>query len=309
VRTGITKCLKQDWIQIDRGYLDRINERKSTLAKQPEKALAANPACIPAVLELFNSVIEHLVIRFPTMFKQEGSKFENLITHKTYDLAKTRQETNSMQRMIAENVEEDFYIMCPDKDGIFSLQGFVSCFPGGFLTLGKLGQSMSEIHSGVPGLNETIGKGIARFMALMRGGSIVQRWNVSNFFLEMLELQDVANRCKWSFQFDGTELFRTGGNNFYPKEGDVVGDVSEDQNLDQCFLRIERQTLVCLAESKAIVFCIRQYLTPIQQVKAEGNGEALIRAIESMPEKLGYYKKRPFWERDVSNFLRNMPVA
>ena len=84
-----------------------------------------------------------------------------------------------------------------------------------------------------------------------------------------------------------------------------MGDVSEDQDINQCFLRIERQTLVCLAESKAIVFCIRQYLTPIHEIKAEGNGKALIRAIESMPEKLGYYKKRPFWKRDVTNFLRD----
>ena len=97
-----------------------------------------------------------------------------------------------MQRMLAENVEEDFYIMCPDKDGDFSLQGFVSCFPGGFLTIGKLGQSMSEIHGGVPGLNDSIGKGIARFMSLMRGGSIVQRWNVSIPFLKSV---GIARLC------------------------------------------------------------------------------------------------------------------
>jgi hypothetical protein len=83
-----------------------------------------------------------------------------------------------MQRMLAENVEEDFYIMCPEKEGVFSLQGFISCFPGGFLTIGKLGQSMREIHGGVPGLNDSIGKGIALFMQNMRGGSIIQRWNV-----------------------------------------------------------------------------------------------------------------------------------
>lgn len=86
-----------------------------------------------------------------------------------------------------------------------------------------------------------------------------------------------------------------------------MGELSEDQDLDQCLLRIERQTLVCLPESKSIVFCIRQYLTPIQEIKAEGNGQVLIEAIESMPVKLGYYKKRPFWERDVCNFLRDEP--
>lgn len=70
-------------------------------------------------------------------------------------------------------------------------------------------------------------------------------------------------------------------------------------------MRIERQTLIRLPKSKAIVFCIRQYLTPLHEIKAEGAGEALIEAIESMPEKLGYYKKRPFWKRDMYNYFRN----
>lgn len=179
ISIGTSKCSKNDWIQIDRGYLDRLAERRATLKANPEEPVAANQVGIPAITELFTQIVEHVIVRFPTLFRQEGRTFQNLVTAKTYNLDQTLKDPYAMLRMISENVEEDFYVMCPGADGQFSLQGYVSLFPGGFLTEAKLGQSMREIHQGVPGLEENIGKGIQRFMTSMRGGSIVQRMNVS----------------------------------------------------------------------------------------------------------------------------------
>ena len=192
-----------------------------------------------------------------------------------------------MLQMLSENVEEDFYLMCPDSDGIFSLQGFVSCFPGGFSSLGKLGQSMVNIHGSVPALNESIGNRIDSFITGFQHGGIVQRLGVSRPCEGIDDMLTSSLFClRWSLQFNGPDLWRTGGNSFYPKPGEVLPDVSEDQDLEQCYLRVERQTLVRLEKSKAIVFGIRQYMTPIEEIKKKGNGPALADAIASLPEKL-----------------------
>lgn len=45
-------------------------------------------------------------------------------------------------------------------------------------------------------------------------------------------------------------------------------------------------------------------MTSLRDIVAEGNGVQLADAIDSMPEKLGDYKKRPFWARDIMKFLR-----
>lgn len=45
-------------------------------------------------------------------------------------------------------------------------------------------------------------------------------------------------------------------------------------------------------------------MTSVSDIVAEGNGEALADAIDSMPEKLGDYKMRPFWASDVLAYLR-----
>ena len=84
-----------------------------------------------------------------------------------------------MLRMLSENVEEDFYFMCPDEENIFRLQGYIAAFPGGFLSPGRVGQSMRQIHEPVPGYVERIGKGVDKYFQRMQGGQMIQRFNVS----------------------------------------------------------------------------------------------------------------------------------
>jgi len=52
------------------------------------------------------------------------------------------------------------------------------------------------------------------------------------------------------------------------------------------------------------MFCVRSYLTPLRDIRAEGDGAELADAIEAMPEKLGDYKRRPFWGEKVCSWLR-----
>ncbi len=52
------------------------------------------------------------------------------------------------------------------------------------------------------------------------------------------------------------------------------------------------------------MFCVRSYMTPLAQIKAEGDGPNLAKAIESMPEKLGMYKMRHFWGEEVLPWLK-----
>ncbi|KAI4234792.1 MAG: hypothetical protein LQ349_003579 [Xanthoria aureola] len=294
---GISKCTKEDWIQIDRQYLDRVTERKKNLETYPDTCHAINSNFgANAITELFEKIVDHLPARFPTMFALDAGKcvFQNRVTGVQYNLEECRNEPRQMLRLLAENVEEDFYLMCPDNEGVFVMQGFVSCFTNSFFAPGKLGLSMKDIHGPVPDLENKIGKGINHSMKSMRGGSMVQRMGAKL----------TKSPMQWSLQFCGPDLFRTGGNNFYPDPGQDVDDLSEPQDLDACYLRVERQSLVRLPDTKAIVFCVRHYITPLEEIKREGNGQHLADAVQSMPEKLGYYKRRPFWQRDVERFLR-----
>jgi hypothetical protein len=111
--------------------------------------------------------------------------------------------------------------------------------------------------------------------------------------------------CQWSLQTDGSDLFRVDGNNFYPEQGHTLPEDPESINIDECWLRVEHQTLCRLPKSRAVIFCVRSYMTSLHDIKAEGNGLLLAAAFESMPHKLGDYKKTPFWSETVYKFLRS----
>lgn len=108
---------------------------------------------------------------------------------------------------------------------------------------------------------------------------------------------------KWSLQVDGKDLFRTDGNNFYPHKNEDFDSAKQDPILTECYLRVEHQTLTCLPRTKAIIFCVRSYMTSLEDIRREGEGPALAGAIRSMPEKLGDYKMRPFWAAKILPWL------
>ena len=178
---GISKITKEDWIQIDEHYLTRITERKHNLKAYPDTCKAVNNISgANAITELFENLISHLPARFPTIFVLDADKniFWNHITGTQYKLDDYRNTPFQMLQLLAENIEEDFYLMCLDEEGVFRQQAFLSCFPNSFFPPDKLGLAMNGIHAPVPDLEEKIGKGVKRSMGSMRGGSMVMRLGV-----------------------------------------------------------------------------------------------------------------------------------
>ncbi|KAI0897384.1 hypothetical protein F4806DRAFT_495058 [Annulohypoxylon nitens] len=285
VTMGIQKRVRSEWIRMDCGYLDRINERLPLIREKPEFTIGTGEKVNPAIEELYEEImIKYLPVRFPTMFKARGKTVKNLATGTTYPLTTMGLTHAQMLAYMGENVEEDFYFMCPDHDGQYRLQGYIACFPGGFLSPARVGESVREIHKPVPGYERKLGLSVDRYFGRMIPGDFIGRMN-------------------WSLQVDGADLFRTDGNNYYPGTEQVVSDYKEDPSLDECYLRVEHQTLTKLPRTSAVIFTVRSYMTPLHQVKAEGNGKALAAAIESMPEGLGHYKMRQYWGSKVLPWL------
>ncbi|KAI3326819.1 hypothetical protein HD806DRAFT_488292 [Xylariaceae sp. AK1471] len=285
VTMGIQKRVRSDWIRMDRGYLARIQERLPLIKDNSQFTIGTGEKVNPAIKELYEEImIRYLPARFPTMFQIRGMLVKNLATGTTYPLTTTGLTHAQMLAYMGENVEEDFYFMCPDLDGQYRLQGYIACFPGGFLSPARVGESVREIHKPVPGYERKLGLSVDRYFARMEPGEFIGRMN-------------------WSLQVDGADLFRTDGNNYYPGTEDALSEDKIDPSFDDCFLRVEHQTLTKLPRTSAVIFTVRSYMTALHQVKAEGDGKALAKAIESMPEGLGHYKMRQYWGAKVLPWL------
>ncbi|KAJ2901589.1 hypothetical protein MKZ38_001668 [Zalerion maritima] len=285
-----TGYVAMDWLEIDSQYLSRIQHRRFLVTQMPETTIGDRDAAKPAIRELFEQVVlDYLPKRYPTIFKLEKSTFTNWVTGRSCNVNTAAMDEAMMLRTLAENAEEDFFLMVPDANDVYRLQGYVACFPGGFLCPSKAGWSVRELHQAVPGYNEKIGNAVDRYFARMKAGVFIRRWN-------------------WSLQTDGVELFKTEGNNFYATPEQKLPAQQDAVDVSATYLRAERQTLFRLPRSRAIVFCVRSFMTPLVELVEEGEGPALADAIQTMPDRLGVYKKRPVWEEDVISFLRS-PAA
>ncbi|KAK9425246.1 hypothetical protein SUNI508_13229 [Seiridium unicorne] len=305
VAMGISKMDKSEWIRIDRGYLRRLQERDRIMEGSRPEVIGSGPTVNLAIEELYEEImIQFLPKRFPTMFSCIEKTFLNKVTGRTYSVDLAAIDHDTMLRNLGENVEEDFYFMCPDDQDELRLQGWIACFPGGFSTTARKGMSMREIHQPVPGFQQRIAKGSDLTMARLQPGDFIERFNVSPSLGTVPPLRELT-LLQWSLQSDGGDLFRLDGNNFYPELGQEIPERKKDVDIDQCFLRVEHQTLVRLSKSRAVIFCVRSYMTSLRDIKKEGNGPLLAEAFESMPHKLGDYKMRPFWDTPVYKFLRS----
>ncbi|KAI4185031.1 MAG: hypothetical protein L6R41_004375 [Letrouitia leprolyta] len=308
---GISRISRNEWIQVDQNYLERINYRRILLKNEQRYCIGSIPASRPAIEELYEEVmINHLPKRFPNMFSIEDNIFTNHVTRCRYLIDVSALTEAYMLNVLAENVEEDFYFMCSDGNGEYRLQAFSSCFPQGLLSSSKLGLSVREIHKPVPGYESRLGNGVDRYFRRMEPEMFFGRLNEKTIFgLSFCLFADISSNFKqWSIQTDGAELFRPMAKNTcdpdlpLPPQGTASN--SEIIDIEKTYLRCEHHTLTCLPKTKTVMFCVRTYLTPISQIREEGSGHALADTCDSMPEKFGMYKRRPVWGDQLCGWLR-----
>ncbi|KAJ5733745.1 hypothetical protein N7493_002531 [Penicillium malachiteum] len=191
-----------------------------------------------------------------------------------------------IKKILGGLVEDDFLFLLPSEDGDgYTLKGFVTCFPNGFDTAKKLNLKLRDIHKPVPHYKERLEKSMDRYFAKMKVGKFVKRAN-------------------WAIQ-SNNQLYRATGNHLY--EGEEIPQ--EDFDIDQMRLRVERQCLHRLPQTKALLFSFKTLLYTIPEIKAEGLGDSRINAIDGLREgnSPGFhlYKRAAVWGDFVKTYLRS----
>ncbi|KAF2444837.1 hypothetical protein P171DRAFT_284735 [Karstenula rhodostoma CBS 690.94] len=278
-------------VAMDNTYEARIKLRSDLIRENTHEVLAHRPAAGPAVSEFYAWMMEYLPSRFPTVYTRTPTGILNTVTSLT--LPRNTTDTEQALTLLGSNVDTDFLFLLPApatdaSDGPkYSLEGFITCFPSGFSTRSKLGLSLADIHTPVPGYASKLQKPMDRFFASLPVGRIVKRHN-------------------WTITTK-PDLFVTSGTHIHA--GDQVTEGAQDEvDLARTVLRCERQTLHRLPGTKALVFAFKTYTYPIGQVRGEGSGEALAEAIEGLgrgnvPE-MTVYKRQVLWAPRVTAFLR-----
>ncbi|RBP36608.1 uncharacterized protein DUF3445 [Roseimicrobium gellanilyticum] len=175
------------------------------------------------------------------------------------------EDASPMQSLLAlgHAWEPDLVWMHPDAQGTYRLAGGVACFPSSWALREKLGRTMQEVHSPVPGLNAELGRQIDTFLQRMTPGAVWQREN-------------------WSLSRDG-EL------NHHPSHHRARLDATI--TLPEMWLRLEHQLLMKLPVSGSVLFGIRIEVVPLGELMKDVEATArLARLVATMSEEAAAYK-------------------
>ncbi|KAJ5730591.1 uncharacterized protein N7483_005099 [Penicillium malachiteum] len=289
---GIQESTVSELIEIDKNYLDRIALRKKIMAQYPDNVLAAEEPVKKAVDEFYTWLVgTYLPSRYPRTFQlrcsEKGSEhLYNLATNKKVQLLPSNDPKDTL-KILGGLVEDDFLFLLPSEDGDgYTLKGFVTCFPNGFDTAKKLNLKLRDIHKPVPHYKENLEKSMDRYFAKLKVGKVVKRAN----------FMDLTDSSKYSVAT---------GNHLY--EGEEIPE--ENFDIDKMRLRVERQCLHRLPQSKSLLFSFKTLLYTIPEIKAEGLGESLVGAIDGLREgnSPGFhlYKRAAVWGDFVKEYLRS----
>lgn len=174
-------------------------------------------------------------------------------------------------------IEPDIVILEKQNDGIFKVVAGCVCFPSSWNFAEKLGYPLDIVHSIVPGLNQSIGAPIARFLEKIQSGT---SWERSN----------------WG-------LSASPERNQHPARN--IPRLSSPVSLDHVWLRVEDQILSILPETRALLFGIRIVTRSLDDLR-ERQPELIPnfrRALESMPEPMARYKNIEGVRREIIDLL------
>jgi hypothetical protein len=226
---GILPVEGRDWLRLDEAYAGQMALRDRLIAGQPDVVHALLPTARPAAAELYAAVLDWLRAAPGFAFGQ------NSVTRP--DGTSVPLDPDQPLLTLGRLVQEDLCLM--ERQGEeYVLTGGVLCFPASWSLAQKLGRPMTSIHDPVPVYDADIARRVARLFDAIRPEQALWRMNY--------------------LTYDDFVLHQP------RREGE-----QRPQPQGHVFIRCERQCLLRLPVSKAVVFTIHTYVVDAGTVSPE----------------------------------------
>jgi len=162
--------------------------------------------------------------------------------------------------------------------------------PAGWCIRERIGWPLWRIHGPVPKWEEKLRKAMEKYAANRFGEMLLTSW--TRFFLG-LKVETPVQRNNYFIQTDKTMF----------QQEPFADSLPQPPKIENIHIRHERQTLRRLPRSGAVIFMVRTYLTPIQELQNERDKLFVLReAVQAWPPKMARYKGRHVWGDALAEF-------
>lgn len=226
---GIQPVEGRDWLRIDEAYGGQMALRDRLIAAQPEVVHAVLPRARPAADELYAAVLGWLR-------DEPGFTLSSAAITRPDGITVPLDRSQPLLTL-GRLVQQDLCLM--ETNGTeYDLTGAILCFPASWTLAQKLGRPMTGIHQPVEIYDETLAARVHRLLSAIRPGQPLWRMNF--------------------FTYDS----------FYLHHPRVEGDWRR-QPTGRSYVRCERQTMLRLPKTQAVLFAIHTIVVDAAQLTAE----------------------------------------
>jgi len=253
LRMGLSQHPPERWIEPDADTPKVVQHKQRLLQQREADVYRSAPESLPAQAELKTLLLAHLRQDHASLYPQCGN------TPSSHpDSVNVQTQPTEPLWDCSQWVADDLLLM-QEHSGEYHLTAASLCSPSHWSLAEKFGRPISEIHDPVPGFHARLTPRVGSFFHRLQPGQLFVRFN-------------------WGIE-NGDELAQFPGEEPPPSPGAKL------------YYRVERQSLRRLPRSEAIVFTIRVYLHPLEQLRQVENAlPALLEAIDAAPEALRHYK-------------------
>ncbi len=234
---GVFPVDGDDWLRVDDAFAGQMAERDRLISQCSDTVIATMPVAAAAVQELFEMIVERL--RHTPGYQVNGG-----VVCRPDGVSVALDRTQPL-KTLGSLVQEDLCLM--QKIGEeHVLTAAVLCFPASWSLHEKLGRPMIGIHRTVVHYTQDLAKRVQRLFDMIRPNQALWRMNALVY----------ADPTLHQPKFEDT-----------PRTNRRGGD----------YVRSERQTMVRLPNSQAVLFAIHTYIIRVEDLE-QGARTALIDA-------------------------------
>jgi dimethylamine monooxygenase subunit A len=226
---GILPVEGQDWLRVDEAYAPQMALRDRLIACQPQIVHALLPKARAAAAELYQITLDWLRTA-------PGFVFGAGVIRRP-DGAEVALDPDQPLLTLGRLVQEDLCLMEAEGEE-YHLTGGILCFPASWSLQQKIGRPLTGIHGNVPIYDPDIARRVARLFEAIRPEQPLWRMNY--------------------LTYDDFALHQP------RREGE-----RRPQPTDHVFIRSERQCLLRLPVTKAVVFTIHTYVVDASTVTSD----------------------------------------
>ena len=232
---NIAPMRMEDWLLADECYAAQGAERARLLRTRREAVLQLDQEAMPAAQELLETVLDNL----PDGFARDGER----VTRPDGEVVTL--DRSDPLGTLGHLVQEDLCLLekRPGSDE-HVLTGAVLCFPAGWRLAQKMMRPLTAIHIPIPEYDEMLARRVQRLFDGVQPGRALMRFN--------------------RLWYDDPVLFQPGPR----RDNDDRSDPTTAP-----YFRSERQCLVRLPQTRAVVFSIHTYLLARERALALSSAE------------------------------------